>query len=438
MYDWVKMATYSPLTKSFLLNNTKLNFTADVNIDTGEVKPINEHGTIRRVAEDHSLSISIYDGGRIEIKGSLHQFYNSVINGKAYNYNLFTLNDAVHAIELIQTMYGVIPEETSIHNLETGVNIMPKLNISVNKILDYVKAYKHLKFNAMDIRTEGKGKKVVLNQYKVKVYDKGTHQGAKDDILRYEIGYFKMQAIGSSLKLSDLTNSDLWIRLSDELIKSLERILFTDSFDLQQLTVPEKRLFAFCNNPDEWEQSERTKRSKAKTKFESLIQAKGQYKFCNLFTELLREQINLMSVKTCNNFTELEKRKKQQFYHLSIGEKGCNSTSEHSTIYNDDSSLRNSNTLRCLITGLSMNLESEKKQVRCIGVTTVRWLKSNNNELYELLKMNYLPRTKGYTKKEPDDVTLLAKQIRNEATNSIKHKDKAPRKVPANQISIFN
>src|SRR5690606_30824185 len=102
-----------------------------------------------------------------------------------------------------------------------------------------------------------------------------------------------------------------------------------------------KKLFAFCNNPDEWEQSERTKRSKAKTKFESLIQAKGQYKFCNNFTELLREQINLMSVKTCNNFTELEKRKKQQFYHLSIGEKGCNSTLDHSTNFNDDSSLRN-------------------------------------------------------------------------------------------------
>src|SRR5690606_38233639 len=147
----------------------------------------------------------------------------------------------------------VIPKETSIHNLETGVNIVPKLDISVSKILDYVKAYKHLKFNTMDIRTEGKGKKVVLNQYKVKVYDKGTHQGATDDILRYEIGYFKMQAIGGSLKLSDLSNKDLWIRLSDDLIRSLEYVLFTDSFDMHKLTIPEKKLFAFCNNPDEWE-----------------------------------------------------------------------------------------------------------------------------------------------------------------------------------------
>src|SRR5690606_34045303 len=109
MYDWLKMTTYNPLTKSFLLNNENLNFTTDVNTDTGELKPINKYGRVRRVSEDHSLIFSIYDSGRVEIKGSLHLFYNSVINGKAYNYNLFPLNDAVQAIELLNTMYGITP-----------------------------------------------------------------------------------------------------------------------------------------------------------------------------------------------------------------------------------------------------------------------------------------------------------------------------------------
>lgn len=295
MYDWIKMVTYNYFTKTSLLNNPELNFTTDVNPDTGEIKPINCFGTFRRVAHDHGLTFNIYDNsGRIEIKGSLHQFYNSVINGKGYNYNLFTLNNSIHVIELLRSMYGVIPKETSVHNLETGVNIKPCLDINVKKQLDYIKAFKDKKFNSMDIRIEGKGKKVVFNQYKVKVYDKGAHQKCNDDILRYEIGYYKMQMLGYNLRLSDLIKVEVWKDLSTKLTSSIDNILFTDIFDKKALTKTEFALFNFCNNADEWELAERTKRSRSKILFNNLIRVKGKYKFSDIFKELAEEQIRLM------------------------------------------------------------------------------------------------------------------------------------------------
>lgn len=296
MYDWIKMVTYKSSTKSFLLGNPELNFTTEVNLDTGEIKPINNFGTIRRVACDHGLTFSIYDNsGRIEIKGSLHQFYNSVSKGKAYNFDLYTFSNVVNTIKLLKKMYCIIPEETTIHNLETGVNIKPKLDIYVNKTLNYFKAFKNKKFNSMDIRVEGKGKKVVFNQYKVKVYDKGAHQRCNEDILRYEVGYYKMQMLGYNLRLSDLIKVEVWNDISTKLISSIDNILFTDVFDKKALTKTDFALFNFCNNADEWELAERTKRSRSKIMFDNLIRDKGKYKFSSILKDLAKEQFRLMN-----------------------------------------------------------------------------------------------------------------------------------------------
>lgn len=438
MYDWLKLVTYEPDTKNFLLGNDKLNFTTKVNTDTGEVETLG-NGTVKQTATHHGLEFNVFSSGRIEIKGSLHTFHNIVTKGVAINCDLFTYSDAVQAIGLLKTMYGVIPDKTTVHNLETGVNVMPGLDISVVRILDYFKAYKHLKFNGMDIRTEGKGKRVTTSQYKVKVYDKGTHQDCGNDILRYEIGYFKMQAVGHVLTLQDLIKHSIWDDLSSRLVSSLDNVLFTDVFNEKDLTVPERKLFTFCNNSDDWEQAKKDKRSKAKPRFDQMITTKGKYKFGNLFTYLLRKQIRMMTVKSGNLFTEVAKDKMQPFYHLSIGEKGCHSTfpARHNFRLEKAGVISYE---KCRVTGLSMEREtSVRKKEICIGISTIKWLRVNDTETYNFLCAEYLSKAiKGLSSKEPSQDAKLAKQIRNEWSNSKKYRSNVFHRYPEEQLSIFD
>ena len=436
MYDWLKVSTYKPQTMDFLLKDSGLNFTADINPDTGEIETDNL-GNYIRTAEQHGLKFHLYNSGRIEVKGSLHTFFNSVVNGINGNYNTFSYNDAVQAIAMLKEMYSIDPTETTVHNIETGVNVILNLNLDVSEVLNYVKAYKSLKFNAMGTIEGFKGKKVATTQYKVKIYDKGAQYRLKDKVLRYEIGYFKMQALRRGLKLSDLTVTGVWDSLGKKLVSSLGNVLFTDDFNRDDLTVTEKNLFTFCNNPDDWEQAKKDKRYKSKEKFKQLIAAKGKYKFGDFFTGLINDKIKTISAKTgyfftadkIGSFLSLKKMGLATFLPFNCSVKKSPSTNPNVGSITDRI---------CTVTGLPLTLETDRRKTQvCIGVRTVRYLKEKDPVIYDLLRVQFLCRaTKGFSDREPDEVAKIAKQIRNTVSNSKKYRECAHRVVPVNQLEL--
>lgn len=435
MYDYLFLATYNYNTLESLLNNPDLSFMSDVNIDNGAIETLGNRGEIKRKAEQHGLKFIIYSvSGRIEIKGSLHKFFNSVTKGIEGNYDLFSFYNAVQAIKLLNTMYKIEPTETKVHNLETGLNFTLD-NLMASDTLDYFIAFKNKSFNRMNISSSnGKGLDVYFSQYGIKVYDKGLQYNLTDEILRFEIKYIKMQKLDNVLSLSDLMNVNIWIRLSEKLRESLKEVIYTDKFASNDLTKPECNLLTFCENPRNWDKSDKKKRYKAKEQFVKLINSKGDYKFRDFFTAQFDIIIDRMLDKTGDFFTKLQNEEKGLFYPLSSREESPFSSFESLKV--KYSFYFENNTERyCAITRLP--LVYFDKRSKNMNPKTLMYLRDNCFEIFELLRLEFMQFFNGFTSKEPDEYTYIAKQIRNTLSNCKTYRIKASRFYKHSQTTMF-
>ncbi|GEM_PF-3203175 len=435
MYDYVYLATYEPETMQHLATHPGLSFVSDINMDTGEIRTVGTRKLIKREAKDHGLKFILYSNGRIEIKGSLHKFYNSVTQGEEANYNLFTYSDAVRAIELLNQMYGIIPSKTTVHNIETGLNVILH-NAYTNDVLDYFVAFKNKAFSKMNIKDcpAGKGLEVYFSQYGIKVYNKGAMYAQSNEVLRFEVKYIKMQSFDGGLSLVDLTNIDVWTNLSKRLESALYDVVFTDKFNTKELTKPEAKLFQFCDNPKNWERVDKKKRYKAKEQFITLINSKGLYKFRDFFTEQFRTIIDQMLDKKRDFFTELQNSEKGLFYPLSS--RSISPLCSFEALKSKYSFYFDKYTDRfCSLTGLP--LVHYSKRSKNMNPKTLAYLDENCKDLYELLRVQYKGSFMGFTSKERTEYEYIAKQIRNSLSNPKPYRDNAPRLNPGGQLNMF-
>jgi hypothetical protein len=124
-------------------------------------------------------------GHRVEVKGSLHKFYN---NGE-HNADQFTANDLLLTLDRLVTTYGIDPFTSKINTMEFGVNVV--LAFPVAQVLQNLVSYKNKPFTR-DAYSNTPYYECRLQQYTVKLYDKGKQRGLTDNLLRVEIKVAKM------------------------------------------------------------------------------------------------------------------------------------------------------------------------------------------------------------------------------------------------------
>jgi len=146
---------------SALLANPLLNFTREVNEDTGDLvtsKPW--------IAEYQDLKFKVYDNGKLYLLGSIHKYFNNGV----HNYNDFTHENYLSALKRIEIDFGIYDYQIRIQTLEYGVNITPP--IPTPTILNHCLVYKTERFTDCTNHTKGVCKKAIYQKFTLKLYDK--------------------------------------------------------------------------------------------------------------------------------------------------------------------------------------------------------------------------------------------------------------------------
>jgi hypothetical protein len=297
MFDFVKMQTSDLSLCKRLLSNSLLTFSSQVNESTGEV--IND----KQAATYGNMAFHVYQNGRVFISGSLHKLYNFIL-GRSINHDVFTYQKLSYIIGFLKDHFELNPESLSIHNLEFGVNIEPEE--PVNKILTSFIVYKQHPFNKMVIRGTGSGIDCYLNEYAIKVYNKGAQYGCPENILRFEKKVFKMRSeFDKHLVLSDLLDKMIWSHCGNSLQKAIDDIIITENMDLTTISKPDLNVIKECENPRAWMEFTRRQRSQKKERFNHIMKTYGQLNTRSGLKTLIHGAVNkMLSIITYHPYNE--------------------------------------------------------------------------------------------------------------------------------------
>ena len=198
---------------SILEINPLLDFYDTINLTTGEMKTTNRNGnkvTPSKNASYKGLEFKIYDTGTITLSGSLHKYWND----GAHNYNDFNNEEVLFILSDLNTKFDIDPSKCILKCVEIGINITPP--VPTNEILDNCLLHKTKPFEYQKNSDEGKYKQVQHSQYIIKIYNKALHYKSKgfkikEEIMRFEIKYTKMQKLNEKgiFSLQDLMNYGL-------------------------------------------------------------------------------------------------------------------------------------------------------------------------------------------------------------------------------------
>jgi len=279
MYDFVKMVVTDVVFASKLIENPLLSFNTLVNEKTGAIKD-----GIQK-AHYKNLDFIVHPSGRVEIKGSLHKYWNDGL----HNWNDFSLNDVRSCILDLQATFSIDPKKATVHNLEFGINV--KTSYNPDAFLNSLITHKKQPFSKMKIRGQGNGREAYYGQYGIKVYNKGLQYNRPEYILRFEKKVFKMECLGwGEVKLQDLLSTSFFNHCLTELLSSFDELIITDKVNESALSKPELKLYHICKNPLNWTEMTRAQRHKNKAKFNQLITEHGKLQYMNVTRDLLQKK----------------------------------------------------------------------------------------------------------------------------------------------------
>jgi hypothetical protein len=248
MFDGIKVQDVS-VSVDGLLTNDRLTFGGLVDMQTGFVL-----NPIRR-AQDRGLNFQLIPrrtepGHRVEVKGSLHKFYNNGL----HNADQYTANDVLLTLDQLVREYGFNLSESKINNIEFGVNI--ELPFAISQVFTNLICYKNQPF-AFDPYSQTPYYACKRQQYTIKIYAKGKQKGLGCNLLRFEIRVSKMQYFdGTGIRLrtlADLLNVANYRPLGALLVDTFDAILFDDpAINPKVLTPSERALYKECRNPRYW------------------------------------------------------------------------------------------------------------------------------------------------------------------------------------------
>jgi hypothetical protein len=148
----------------------------------------------------------------------------------------------------------------------------------------------------MQVKHPGHGKECFdLQQYGVKIYNKGLQYGIGKNILRIEKKVLVMHALNfGHLHLSDLTDSRLWVHCKKQLIDLLGDFLINEPFDLEHLTKNELRIYRSIVDESIRVNLTRDQRKRYKKGFNNLVSEYGTINYKSILTQLVSDKCDYL------------------------------------------------------------------------------------------------------------------------------------------------
>lgn len=314
MIDGIKIQI-TGISMPALKSNSLLEFSAPVELNTGELQPT-------YIAKYKNLNLAVKSENYITLQGSLHKYWDNGVNSSD-----FTYNDFCAAIDQICKDLAVMPSQLHILRMEFGVNVM--LNFAPQLLLSRLLCYGYKPLNAMN---NGIGKQCVLHQYAVKIYSKLLQGVTEQNILRVEYKVTKMQNLKNKVRtVSDLLHLETWTWLGGKLIQTLTKLLWFDfGIDYQNYKGSERDFIIEARNPLFWEGLNRQRAHDCKARLLKIFQSKGNEIYFKSLFELA--ECKLKVICGADIFTDSRKQVEPQikghFYPLDkeeLGHRYCKS-----------------------------------------------------------------------------------------------------------------
>lgn len=229
-----------------------LDFKVQVSEKTGDILPFS-------TAEYKGLKFRITVAGTLEVKGSIHKYYNE---GK-HNYNDFTFEMLTNALNKFSNEFKIKLDQCTLVNIEFGLNFTPKTK--TKSILDNLIIYNNQPF---DSRFQGSLMEVILSEYKLKLYAKGKQYRLEEDIMRFEIHFRKSRKFHplNIFNLEDFKKRHWIIPVQEILLKEWDKILLYDN----EILTPNTERNHNWQIPHKWQQLHKVRRCREKERFKKI------------------------------------------------------------------------------------------------------------------------------------------------------------------------
>ena len=401
---------------SILEINPLLDFYETINLTTGEMKTTNRNGnkvTPSKNASYKGLEFKIYDTGTITLSGSLHKYWND----GAHNYNDFNNEAVLFILNDLNTKFDIDPSKCILKCLEIGINITPL--VPTNEILDNCLLHKTKPFEYQKNSDEGKYKQVQHSQYIIKIYNKALHYKSKgfkikNEIMRFEIKYTKMQKLNEKgiFSLQDLMNYGLR-NFKEIVLNEWQNVLFYDNtIQIDHLSRSSKKALLEYSNPNYWTGLLANNQTKNFTYHKNQLKkivSKNSNKMQNLIAETIGKKIDFLNSKTI------------QIDPLTIMSKRI--------VFNDDNDTKKH---ICKVTGFNISMQKENSIL--LSHTGLKYYYNTDKRIFEQIKRRYLSKI-WFKSNFEIQIKEIAHNIRNTNSNlRIKQK----RIYQPQQINILN
>lgn len=264
MFDYFKAYTYDRDFALRLRNNSILDFYTPVNDLDGSFK------NSIYVADFQNLEFKIYPKGKIELKGSLHKYYNLGV----HNYNDFDFVKLDSVLKELIELFKLDLSKWRVNHLEFGLNINTRT--PPKDILNNLIVYKYHPFENVPVPGNGNYKRCNVSQYSIKMYDKGSQYCQPGNILRIEKKAYKMECIRKGpTHLSDLIDPSYWSYCLKDLIDGTKQIIISEELNEKLLSVSEKEQFRECINSRSWQKWTSKKRCKNRSFMRKILSVFG-------------------------------------------------------------------------------------------------------------------------------------------------------------------
>jgi hypothetical protein len=223
----------------------------------------------------------------IILEGSLHKYYNIRNALGNQNHSQFTYDQILWVVNDLQKMFGINPERSKILNIEYGVNLAIDDNPSEllqSKVIFYKKNYPSWE----DHYVKGYLLKFEFAEYIIKMYDKGAHQNAGQNLLRFEVRTKKSRTVGNKFGiryLIDICDKENLLILHKDLMRRMKDVFIYDCINpIEKMTEREKQLFV---------------QSQTKSFFNAM-EGSSKDNQATRARKLLREMTEIYNLNTCH------------------------------------------------------------------------------------------------------------------------------------------
>ena len=318
MVDFVKLKVLYPNIEG-IRNLTFLEWEQLTKERTGEVKEYR--------AKFKGLTIVIINNQYLYISGSLHKYWNCIKTGIEQNYNDFPFLSLVCSIMDICDRFNLNPKNCKIENIEIGVNIIPP--IPVNEFLRSVINHKGKPFTQE--HDENKYfRECKHNRYIIKIYNKGLQFKRKENILRFEVRFIKLEDLKTYniSTLSDLLHRNKITGLVEVLGDKFNDLLIYD-YTIQEtgLNTSERLILSQGQIPTYWETLNKTNTEnyfKKRQRFRDLVKRYGQQNLQETIRNLIIQKWDDLLQTDPETLQELTDPAKIDFTVINHLDKGLN------------------------------------------------------------------------------------------------------------------